>query len=82
MTAERMIKVWAAKRLEIMPEQVISVRFEHEEGFAYSEYTWEPESNGAVVKTYQGDRYISVSNGIEGFQDLLAEIIEAAGQSA
>ena len=78
MTAEQMIRVWAAKKLGVSPLLVRSVTFDHEDGYGYSEYTWEPESNGANVMLTTGEtRYISNYDGWEGVPDLLTEILEA-----
>ena len=79
MDVDQMIKVWAANRLSLPVDYIAHVEFEHEDGAYYSEYTFEPEHNGAVVNlsTGQTPRYISIDDGVKGFTDLLKEIMEA-----
>ena len=75
--AEEALKVWAAKRLDVPVETVLSVRFEHEPAFAYSSVTFEPESNNCVVQIAgYGSRYID-NGGIEGIPALIQEVLDA-----
>jgi hypothetical protein len=86
MDAEQMIKRWAASKLALpAAHEVRSVRFEHEDEWDDDSGTFWPERNNAVVEVsflahgqaqlYQ--RQIDISEGIEGFQALLQEILSA-----
>lgn len=91
--AEELLRRWAAKKLEIPVEQVVSVTFEHEDGWTDdSSGTGWPESNTAVVtldRTIRapywvvpmrvGERVVrfGVIGGIERLPELLAEIVDA-----
>lgn len=76
--AEDALKAWAAKRLEVPVETVESVRFEHEPAYAYSSWTWEPESDNAYVKII-GERHERTIGGCgaEDIPRILQEALEA-----
>lgn len=82
MTVEERLKRWAAARLDLRPEQIESVEFVREEGFAYSEQTEEPPSHDAIVHHdpiayYSGTTTCQRIDVMDlDFGDLLREILE------
>lgn len=86
MNAEEMIKVWAARKLNVDVDSIEAVEFKHEDSFVNDSGTWWPEENDAVVtiafegkngQTHRKKRVIPLPEGIEGFQSILQEILEA-----
>lgn len=90
MTVEEMLAHWAAKRLNVRREEVISVEFEHEEGWVNDSGTAWPETNIAIVRlartTTEGKRRRSTLgsfsiDGIENLPALLKEILDVSEPS-
>jgi hypothetical protein len=77
-SAEELIHAWAARRLtengqETAAYEVIDVDFIHEKGFWYSEMTYDPSYDEAVVMTVHGARRIHLYEA--SIPELLKEIL-------
>jgi hypothetical protein len=86
MTADDMIRTWAAKRIGVPVEQVECVRFDHEDAWGNDSGTWWPEDNTATaIVIAEGKRgqkhrrkvHVTSAYGFEEVPDLLREIMEA-----
>jgi hypothetical protein len=81
MNVEEQLKKWAAKRLDVPVEEVLSVTFRHEDGWGNDSGTWWPEENTAVIKlkgkgTKPRTREFA-TDGYESIPELLKEILES-----
>lgn len=74
-SVEELLCRWAAAKLDVPRDEVVSVAFRHEDGWSDdgSGTHW-PEENTAVVKMTSSDREIPI-DGLEGLPGLIREIL-------
>lgn len=80
MKAEDQQRLWAARRLLLPVDQVVSVKFEHTDEHWYSEITCDPSSDEAVVQVTNPVTGVIETKWIDltdvPFGELIREILE------
>lgn len=84
-SAEDLLRHWAAGKLDVPVEEVLSVTFRHEDGYGNDSGTYWPEENYAIVslsnvargKSSRPRRHELSIDGIEGLTGFIREVLEA-----
>ena len=76
MNAQDLLRRWAAAKLDMDPDTIMSVYFEHEDGYTNESGTYWPANTWAVVNTTLGLREIACATDVA---ELLEDILSCGG---